>query len=146
MKITLGNNIIEDCDGVLLVNEVEVFRLRHRGSDGTLICDFDVRDKKGNRIAKISKNNVVFCAPGYLVNNLPKESNITDQNGNFIARVQEVGSDEIKITGEFWIDGFQVLITDKLMDFSGTTFSGCVISGFGKAISISPNNLMIGIR
>jgi hypothetical protein len=87
MKVILGSNIIENCDAALIVNETEVFRLRSRYKDGRLVCDFDLRDKNGTRIAKISKNNVVYAAEGYKVHNFPRESYIQDSNGNILARV-----------------------------------------------------------
>ena len=146
MKVILGNNIIENCNAALIVNGTEVFRLRYRDKDGRLICDFDVRDKNGTRIAKIAKNNVVYAADGYEVHNLPRESYIQDSGGNILARVQEIGDDEIKITGEFWVDKHQVLISDDALMSGGVRMSGNTIRGFGKAISIEPNSISIGTR
>lgn len=145
MKVNLGSNIIENCDAALVVNGTEVFRLRHRNSDGRLICDLDVRDKNGTRIAKVAKNNVMYAADGYEVHHLPRESYIQDSVGNILARVQEIGNDEIKITGEFWVDGHQVLISDDALVSGGITMSGNTVRGFGKAISIEPNSFSIGI-
>ena len=146
MRVHLGSNIIEDCDAALVVNGTEVFRLRHRESDGRLVCDFDVRDKLSSRIAKVSKNNVVYAADGYEVHQLPRESFIQDSSGNVLARVEEIGQSEIKITGEFWIDGYHVSISDTDLVSGGVTMSGNLIQGFGKAISIEPNSFSIGIR
>ena len=145
MNVILGNNTIENCDAALVVNGTEVFRLRSRDSDGTLICDFDVRDRDGARIAKIAKNNVVYKANGCEVHNLPKESYIQDANGKVLARVQEIGIYEIRITGEFWVDGHHVLISDDALVSDGFILSGNTISGFGKAISIEPNSFSIGM-
>ena len=146
MKVLLGSNVIEDCDAALVVNGAEVFRLRERMGDGRLVCDFDVRDKSGNRLARVAKNNVVYAAQGYKVQNLPSESFVADADGKVIARVQEVSPDTIKITGEFWIEGHHVLITDDSLVSGGVTMSGNVISGSGKAIAISPNSVMIGLK
>lgn len=144
MNVNLGSNIINDCDAALVVNDVEVFRLRERSSDGRLICDFDLRAENGDRIAKIAKNRVAYAAEGYQVHDLPKECYVEDQNGNIVARVQETGHDEITVTGDFWIDGHHVLISDNALVSGGVTISGNVISGFGKAISIKPNSFAIG--
>jgi hypothetical protein len=145
MKVNLGSNIIDNCDAALVVNGTEVFWLRNRESDGRLISDFDVRDKSGNRIAKVSKNNVVYNAEGYEVHHLPRESFIRDSKGRILIRVQEIGIDEIRISGEFWIDGYQVLITDNSLISGGITMSGNIVRGFGKAISIEPNRFSIGV-
>lgn len=144
MKVNLGSNKIIECAAALVVNGVEVFRLRHRESDGKLICDFDLRDETGNRLAKVAKNNVVYAADGHEVHHLPRESYVQDPNGNIIARVQEVSGDEIKITGDFWIDGHHVLISDDALVSGGITMSGNTVRGFGKAISIEPNSFAIG--
>lgn len=146
MKVILGSNIINNCDAALVVNGTEVFRLRERQSDGRLICDFDLRDKDENRIAKIAKNKVVYAADGYEIHDLPKESYVKDSNGNILARVQETGLDEITITGDFWIDGHHVIVSDGSLVSGGITMSGNVVSGFGKAISIAPNSFSIGAR
>jgi len=146
MKVILGDNIILDCDAALFVNGTEVFRLRKRESDGRLMCDFDVRNKNGARIAKVANNNVVYAAEGYEVHQLPGESNIQDTDGQFLARVRETSHDEIRITGEYWVDGLQVLISDDGLRSGGNLLSGNTVMGFGKAISIESNSLSIGIR
>ncbi len=144
MKVNLGSNIINDCDAALIVNGTEVFRLRERASDGRLICDFDLRNENGDRIAKIAKDRVVHAAEGYRMHDLPKECYVEDQNGKVVARVQETGYDEITVTGDFWIEGHHVLITNDALVSGGVTMSGNIINGFGKAISIDPNSFSIG--
>ena len=67
--LVIGGNVIEDCDVALIVEDMEVFRLRDSHKDDKLIVDFDLHDKEGNRIAKISSSSVVFVADGYEYNN-----------------------------------------------------------------------------
>ena len=144
MKVNLGSNIINDCDAALVVNGTEVFRLRERDSDGRLICDFDLRDQNGDRIAKVAKNRVVYAAEGYQMHDLPKECYVEAPNGEAVARVQETGHDEIAITGDFWIEGHHVQVTNEALVSGGATMAGNIISGFSKAISIEPNSFSIG--
>ncbi len=144
MNVNLGSNIINNCDAALVVNSVEVFRFRERSSDGRLVCDFDIRDKNGDRIAKIAKDRVAFVADGFKMHDLPKECYVEDSNGNIFARAKETGHDELTITGDFWINGHHVIITEDKLVSGGITMSGNIISGFGKAISIGPNNFAIG--
>lgn len=144
MRVNLGSNIINDCDAALVVNGTEVFRLRERGSAGRLICDFDIRDENGGRIAKIAKNRVVHAAEGYQMHDLPKECYVEGPDGAIIARVQETGHDEIAITGDFWIEGHHVVVSSGALVSGGVTMSGNVISGFGKAIAIESNSFSIG--
>ncbi len=144
MKVLLGSNVINDCDAALVVNNEEVFRLRERLGDGRLICDFDVRDQDGNRLAKIAHNNVVYAAEGYEVKNLEKESYIQGPSGEIIACVEEVDLDTIRITGRFCIEGHMVTINEKELVSGGLTVSGNMIGGFKKAIAITPNSVVIG--
>lgn len=146
MKVNLGSNIINDCDAALVVNGTEVFRLRERASDGRLICDFELHNQNGERIAKVAKNRVVYAAKGYQIHDLPKECYIEAPNGEVIAHVQETGHDEIAITGDYWIEGHHVIITNKSLVSSGITMTGNIISGFGKAISVEPNSFSIGTK
>ncbi|MBL7174865.1 MAG: hypothetical protein ISS66_03465 [Desulfobacteraceae bacterium] len=144
MKVNLGSNVIDNCDAALVVNGVEVFRFRERGSDGRLVCDFDLRDKNGNRIAKIAKDRVAHVAEGYHMHDFPKECYVDDSDGNILARVLETGHDELTITGDFWIEGHHVVVTETSLVSGGATMSGNMVSGFGKAISINPGSFAIG--
>ena len=136
MKVMLGSNVIENCAAVLVVNGEEVFRLRKRTGDGRLVCDFDIRNEAGERLANIARNNVVYAAKGYDEKNLPRESFVSDPEGNIVARIEEVAHNTIKIAGDFWIGSHNVVITDQTLVSGGITMSGNFISGFGKAISI----------
>ena len=144
MKIHLGNNIITDCDSALVVNGTEVFRFHRRHHDDRLVCDFDVRDADGNRIARVASDRVVYVAEGYTMHDLPRECYIEAPGGHIIARVRETGPDELTITGEFWIDGHRVLITEEAIHSNGISISGNTIVGYGKAISLDPHSATIG--
>ena len=144
-RIDLGSNKIIDCDAVLFVNGQEVFRLRSRDSDGRLVCDFDLRSEDGERIAKIAKNHIIVKGKdGFSYYTGEMESPVKDSNGNMIARVQEIGLEHIAITGDFWIDGLHVRITDDALEIGGNLFVGNTISGFRKAIVIEKTGLGIG--
>ena len=145
MKVLLGTNEITDCRAVLIVNGVEVFRLRERDKDGRLIVDFDIRDSDGNRLAKVAKNNVVHSADGYSVKHGACESAVISPDSSTpIARVEELSENTVRITGEFWIKGHHVSITEAALVSGGKTMSGNRISGFGAAIKIDPGSFSIG--
>lgn len=146
MKVFLGSNEINDCEAALVVNGEEVFRFRERESDGRMVCDFDVRDKDGNRLAKISKNNVVHVAPGFVVEHQPRVSNIKNSDGEIIACVEEIAIDIIKVQGSFCINGHTVVINSETLISGGVTMAGNKISGYKKAIAIEPNSFAIGSR
>jgi len=144
MRVFLGSNEIRDCQAALIVNGVEVFRLRQRSGDGRLTVDFDVRDAKGRRLAKVAKNNVVYASEGYSVTHGARESSVVGPDGTAIARVKELSEDTIRITGQFWIDGHHVSITDDVLVSGGITLSGNRITGFGAAIKLDPGSCAIG--
>jgi len=144
MKVNLGSNIIDNCDAALVVIGTEVFRLRESVSHGRCVCDFDLRNQNGKRIAKIVKNRVVRAAAGYKMHDLPRGCYVEAPDGTVIARVRKTGHEEITITGDFRIDGHHVLITNAALISGGIKISGNVTSGFGKTISIGPNSFSIG--
>ena len=144
--VNLGSNQITNCDAVLEIDGLEVFRLRERIGDGQLVVDFDIRDAANNRLATIAKSNVVHAAAGYIVKNLAKESRVEDASGKTVARVVEQSTGVISIEGEFWVNGKNVSITPLEAVIGGCTIRGSKISGFGKAISVSTNGFSIGCR
>ena len=145
-NVYLGNNLIRNCEAVLIVERVEVFRLRERSGDAQLVVDFDVRDKDGNKIAKIAKNNVVFVAEGYEKVNGPKESFVRNiKTGEIIAKAEELSDTSIRIIGDFWIDGFHVSISNDALVFNSITLAGNRINGFKKGIVLDSKSMGIGI-
>ena len=144
-NLYLGSNLIKDCDAALVVNGVEVFRLRERTGDGRLVVDFDLRDSTGQRIAKIAKNNVVFAADGFDSINEASRSFVRDKrSSNTVALVEELPDGSVRVTGNFWIEGYHVLITEDDLVAGGLTFTANIIQGFGKAIVLGPNSTGIG--
>ncbi len=144
--VNLGSNIIEDCNAVLVVEDLEVFRFRERSGDGQLVVDFDIRNEKGEKLAVIAKNNVVFAAEGFRMRNLPTESFVEDAAGKIYARVKEVSSGLLSVEGEFCVNGFSVSITPEKLVAGGLTMKGNSIRGFGKAINLKKGSFAIGSR
>ncbi len=144
MRVLLGNNAIDNCDAAVVVNGIEVFRLRERAADERLVCDFDVRDKAGRLLAQVAKNSVVMAAQGYKVENSARESSVIGPSGRVIARVEEVERNTVKITGEFWIGSYHVVITDQALTLGGCTLSGRTFSACGKAIILGPGSATVG--
>ncbi len=143
--ILLGNNTITNCEAALVVNGVEVLRIRERSGDGQLVVDFDVRAEDGTRLAKVAKNNVVHAAPGYKVVHAPSESYVVQPDTDtVIAKVEELSSGTIRITGEFWIDGYHVSITPGKLVAGTTTISGTTVDGFRRALVLRPGAVGIG--
>ena len=145
-NLYLGTNLIKNCDAALIVNGVEVFRLRERTGDGRFVVDFDLRDSEGNRIAKIAKNNVVFAAEGFERVNEASRSFVRDtRSGHIAAMVEELQDGSVKVTGDFWIDGFHVAITQDDLIAGGFAMDHVAIDGFHKAIVLTPGQVNIAL-
>lgn len=142
--IDLGSNIVRDCEAALIIEGVEVFRLRERAGDDQLVVDFEIRNERDERLAVIAKNNVVHAAPGFDAKSLAKESFVRDASGKIYARVIEVGSRHLKIEGDFWVNGHHVVVLANKVLNGTMVMSGNVVIGCGKAIEISRDALVLG--
>ncbi len=142
----MGSNLIKNCDAALVVNGVDVFRLRERTSDGRLVVDFDIRASNGERIAKVAKNNVVFVADGFESINQATRSFVREvSTSKIVAMAEELTDGSVRITGDFWIDGHHVTITEQVLVTGGVQITGNTIVGFGKAIELRPDSIGIGL-
>jgi hypothetical protein len=70
--VVLGGNEINHVDAALVLEDEEVCRVREDDT-GRLLIDCDLKDKQGQRIARISKNTPVFVADGYRAKIIPGE-------------------------------------------------------------------------
>lgn len=144
--LVLGDNEVANCDAAIVVEGVEVFRLRDRERDGKLIVDFDLREPDGKRIAKIAKNYVASAAEGYEHQNRTGISEVVEtETGRAVARVEELAPRRVKVTGTFCVEGLTVQITDTGILLGTNRISGCRITGFGKAIQFDRKHLAIGV-
>ena len=73
-KLNLGSNIITYCDAALYVEGIQVFRFYSCTNEGRLIVDFDIRDGEGNKLAVISKSEIIYSVEGFVFKELPHES------------------------------------------------------------------------
>lgn len=133
--LILGNNEIADCDTALVVEGEEVFRLRERLHDGQLVVDFDLRDEDDRRVAKISKNHVVYCAPHFEPRSQPgKYEVVRSDTGEAVATVEELSPGTLRLTGTFCVKGWKVFASLSGIQVAGITLSGNKIIGSRRAI------------
>ncbi|MDP9144519.1 MAG: hypothetical protein M3N43_07460, partial [Actinomycetota bacterium] len=92
----LGGNEIAHVDAALVLENEEVCRVREDDA-GRLIIDCDLKDKQGQRIAKIAKNTPVFVADGYRVSLIPgepaEETSTVDEQ--VVSRIERLGPRKI---------------------------------------------------
>ncbi len=145
--LLLGNNRIVDCDAALVVEGVEVFRLRERAHDGQLVVDFDLRDQTDERLATIAKNHVVHVSPSLEVKSQPGLYQVLNpQSGEVLASVEEITAGTVKVTGTFWIKGFCISVGEDETKIGGITFSRNTIQGFKTAIQVGRGTFGIGVQ
>lgn len=146
MRVILGDNIVDNCDAALIINGVEVFRLREGMADGQLLVDFELRDENDELVAKVAKNKVVYARDGYEVRHVPGESIVVGPDSSDpVARVTRESTSSVRVCGNFWVDSFNVVIQENGGILAGTnTISGNKVSGCGTAITLEPNSIMIG--
>ncbi len=143
--VILGDNEIQNCDAALVVEGEEVFRLRERQHDGQLVVDFDLRDEGENRLAKIAKNHVVYCAPGLVPRSLPgKYEVLREETGEVLAAVEEVSPGTVRLTGTFCVRGWKVEASTSGVRIGGLFLSGNKIVGCGNAIVLGRAKAGIG--
>ena len=143
--LTLGNNDISNCDAALVIEGVEVFRLRE--DEGILLIDCDVLNPKDERVAKIVRNTPIVVAEGFRAHIKPGEPPevIHEATGRVIARFERKGPRTIKITGVFCVNGFCVYLDEiGLRTNDPWLLSNNGISGFGTAISMRRGQMGIG--
>lgn len=150
--LVLGNCEIKDCEAALVVTgsqkkKLEVFRLREREEDGTLIVDFDVRDKDGKLLTKVFKNHVTHAEPGYRFTNSQGCAEVVEEaTGKPIVRVEALSLRVVRVTGVFCFDGvfFHLSEDDGIRFPNGNILDRCVIENCGAAIVLSHGQILVG--
>lgn len=144
--ILVGRNRVSDCNGVLEIEGIEVFRLRDRAADDRLVVDFEVRDEQDKLVAKISKNNAVFARPGVEPRNEPHMSEVVDTTTDHVyACAQEVDLRTVRLSGIFVINGYRVVITkDTIRTSDDISIEGNDISKMGQGITLKRGSVTLG--
>jgi hypothetical protein len=133
--VVLGNFEITNCKAVLIVDGIEIFRLRERAGDGQLVADFEIRNQNNKLLFKFAKNNVVHAKKGYKIINKPYSSEVINEvTGRIKAKAEEIAPCKIRITGTFNINNFNIVMTDDFLEINTNRFYGGGVVGCGKGI------------
>ena len=134
IDLLLGNCALGNTSGVLVIEGVEVFRLRHHGDDGHIAIDLDLRSPQG-QLAKLNRNRPLALAPGVTL-----ETNGDDvavlREGQPLARVTLQDGKALRLTGEFFANGLRVGVTHDLLTIDGTMVAATRLYGPGTAVLI----------
>lgn len=103
--LLLGTNQISNCGAALVIDGVDVFRLRSSETDNQILVDFDIYGQDRTRLARVAKNQVVYAAEGYATSATSSSCEVTGPSGEVLARVEKVAPGWLKINGIFWSHG-----------------------------------------
>ena len=144
--VDLGTNIITNCDAVLIVDGVEIFRLRERSSDGQLVADFEIRNNQNEILVRVSENNVIYAQLEiFEARHGVGFSEVRNRDtGEILGRVEKISNNAIKVVGTFFVNGNKIKLTERMMDVNGNKMMGNRISGAKRAIVISGGNISVG--
>lgn len=140
----LGGNEINNVDAALVLEKEEVCRVRE--DDAGRLIDCDLKDKQGQRIAKLAKNTPVFVADGYRASVIPGEPSevIRTEDEQVVSRIERLGPCKISVTGTFNVGGVFIAATPDGIYTSDGVIRDNTISGFATGIWLQKNSLIIG--
>ena len=139
--LQLGTNQISNCGAALIIDGVDVFRLRSSETDSQILVDFDIYGQDGARLARVAKNQVVFAAPGYTSSATATSCEVTAPSGEIVAKVVRLAPNWLKLNGVFWSHGSRLAITDEHMqvdDFPPQTGNQSSGNGAGMVFNFVP--------
>ena len=134
--LLLGPCAIGNTSGVIVLEGVEVFRLRHRGEDGHIAVNLDVRGPDGKQLAKIERNSPQHLAPGLAFATEGPSLRLAGAAGAIIASATAEGSDGIRLAGDFHANGLHLHIASDALTIGGQPFMTARLYGPGAAVLI----------
>jgi hypothetical protein len=134
--LLLGPCAIGNTSGVIVLEGVEVFRLRHRGEDGHIAVNMDIRGPDGRQLAKIERNSPLHLAPGLSFAADGPSLRLNDASGAPIVTATAEGSDVIRLTGDFHANGLHLHIASDSLTIGGEPVAATRLYGPGTAVLI----------
>ena len=135
--LSVGTATFTNTNGALVVNGVEVFRLRPPGRDNQLRADFEVRSTDNHVLAIVRESSCVEAAAGVAVRRGPAFCEILDRGGKVLARAEKLTAEMVGVCGTFHVDGGCIRAGDDGLFVNGSLIEGRDLdcSG-GPAVSI----------
>ena len=134
--LLLGPCAIGNTSGVIVLEGVELFRLRHRGENGHIAVNIDMRGADGKQLAKIERNSPLHLAPGLTLAAEGPSLRLTDAAGATIASATAEGSDALRLTGNFHANGLHLHIASDTLAIGGQSVTTARLYGPGTAVLI----------
>ena len=160
--VYLGPIKVTNCASVLVIQGVEVFRLRDRDHDGAMRIDLEVRGPKGARVATVKDGKPVSIAAGYRFEDKGQRCAVVreevaheseearegkearEAKGRNLVAVESLGSKGVRILGTFWVGDFCVEMSEESLVLGATPVVGEEAQGSGTAIVLRKSKDRIG--
>ena len=154
-NLDFGTNIIRNCNGTVIYRtrkgkEKELFILEK--NVGKLLLTTEIRNEKGELLAKLSRNSFVCVKDGFdveshyelqIIQNMFMLIRKDDDKEFFKAKI--IDSDNIQVTGVFYTGATKIEATDEKLMIGTNKLIGNVIVGFASAMVIGEDSLTIGV-
>ena len=154
-NLNFGTNIIRNCNGTVIYKtrkgkEKELFILEK--NVGKLLLTTEIRNEKGELLAKLSRNSFVHVKDGFdveshyelqIIQNMFMLIRKDDDKEFFKAKI--IDSMNILVTGVFYAGSIKIEATDEKLMIGTNTLIGNVIVGFASAMLIEEGALKIGV-
>lgn len=133
--VYLGGAKITNTASVLVVQGIEVFRLRDRDGQGNIRIDLDLRGPRGKRICRVVDNQATFLAPGYAFEADGAFCAVYDDaTGLPVASAEALTSKAVQLLGTFWVENFPVVLSETGLTLGETGLPAQQVRGRGTAI------------
>ena len=143
--VYLGGTKVTDCASVLVIQGVEVFRLRDRDRDNRIRVDLDVRGAGNERIATIENGRPLTVAPGYRFEDVGSACAVTrEEDGMAVVAVESLSSKALQIHGAFWVGDYRVEMTEHGLHLGGESLPPTQVKGSGTAIVLRKKRAEVG--
>ena len=140
MRIHIGRNEVENCDGGLEINGYEVFRFLSLNEGGYLICDLDLMNETGDSLVKLSNGQILKQDKGVNIVQDKDRLAITKQDGTKVFEAILMERDTLNLVGEFWGNRHRVLITEESIENGFITIVYNNVDAGGGALKIKPDD------
>ena len=148
-EVRLGSNTVRDTTGVIEVDGVELVGLE-LGNDGKALLDLEIYNARGERLAKLRKNEwVVGDKQQFTLLRTADHVSMTDKTSGRLILDALLSTKSINVAAAdlYGPSGSHVRVrADGVLEAGGNYFAGNTISGFGKAIVVGSTGISIGQR
>ena len=141
--VYLGPVKVSNCASVVVIQGVEVFRLRDRSGSNALVVDLDLRGPKDERIAFVQGNQAMVLGPGHHFEADGPVCRVLNGETE-VVRVEALDGKGVAIQGVLRGGGLEAVMTGSGLTVGGVVISEPEVRGKGTAILLRKKAPMIG--